>query len=541
MTGGNGGNGGSGGYGGDGGDAGNGGIGNDGGNGGSASGGGLYVAGGTVTITAVTINGNVAQGAQGGFGGSGGAGGYGGGGGGGGAGEPGGSGGQGGVFRTSPYGYGWCCAPNGAPGAPGNPGYGGHDGGGGDGGNGGQGAIGALGSGGGLFVGGGSLTLNDATIDNDIAAGGGGGGGASGGRGGYGSGSGAGGNRGSSSVGGYGRGGGLDVNVGTATLDNTIVALNTNRIGSRASADDIAGAVSSASAYNLIGTGGTGGLTNGTNYNQVGVADPGLDPNGLQNNGGPTQTIALLAGSPAIDAGSNALAVDPTTGEPLANDQRGPGFPRIVNGTVDIGAFEYHIPLTLTSIASVASPRNTPVSSLEVTFDQPINLGTFTDSALALTDNGGPNLITGAVTVTSVSGSTYQINGLSGLTTSNGDYDLTVNAASIQDQLGDFGTNTLSSTWLMDTAPPTSHVNALAKRGTSLTFAVSVTGSDLGNPPSGVASYDTIPRPTAGPGRSGRMCQRPIRRPRSPGRATRRMPSTALPTTSRATPRARRR
>ena len=60
----------------------------------------------------------------------------------------------------------------------------------------------------------------------------------------------------------------------------------------------------------------------------------------MANNGGPTQTIALYAGSPAIDAGSNALAVDPTTGHPLTYDQRGAGFPRIVNGTVDIGAFE---------------------------------------------------------------------------------------------------------------------------------------------------------------------------------------------------------
>jgi hypothetical protein len=29
--------------------------------------------------------------------------------------------------------------------------------------------------------------------------------------------------------------------------------------------------------------------------------DPKLDPGGLQNNGGPTQTIALLSTSPAID------------------------------------------------------------------------------------------------------------------------------------------------------------------------------------------------------------------------------------------------
>jgi hypothetical protein len=143
-------------------------------------------------------------------------------------------------------------------------------------------------------------------------------------------------------------GGGLNfVNSGTVVLYNTIVALNTNYCGTPT---DISlepewgwvggGTVSSTSAYNLIGTGGSGGLVNGVNGNQVGVANPGLDPNGLQNNGGPTQTIALLPGSPAIDKGSNALAIDPTTGQPLAYDQRGPGYPRIVNGPVDIGAFE---------------------------------------------------------------------------------------------------------------------------------------------------------------------------------------------------------
>src|SRR5208337_1025368 len=62
--------------------------------------------------------------------------------------------------------------------------------------------------------------------------------------------------------------------------------------------------------------------------------NPGLGP--LANNGGPTQTMALLRGSPAINAGSNALAVDAN----LTTDQRGAGFPRIVGGTVDIGAYE---------------------------------------------------------------------------------------------------------------------------------------------------------------------------------------------------------
>ena len=44
--------------------------------------------------------------------------------------------------------------------------------------------------------------------------------------------------------------------------------------------------------------------------------------------------MALLPGSPAIDAGNNSLIPSGVT-----TDQR--GFDRIVNGTVDIGAFEF--------------------------------------------------------------------------------------------------------------------------------------------------------------------------------------------------------
>jgi hypothetical protein len=62
--------------------------------------------------------------------------------------------------------------------------------------------------------------------------------------------------------------------------------------------------------------------------------DPRLAP--LANNGGRTQTHALLSGSPAIDRGDNA-------GAP-ATDQRGVARPRDGDGNgsriVDIGAFE---------------------------------------------------------------------------------------------------------------------------------------------------------------------------------------------------------
>jgi hypothetical protein len=64
-----------------------------------------------------------------------------------------------------------------------------------------------------------------------------------------------------------------------------------------------------------------------------------LDPLGLQNNGGPTLTIALMPGSPAIDKGKNFSG--------SAFDQRGTGFARTVGNALvaggdgtDIGAFE---------------------------------------------------------------------------------------------------------------------------------------------------------------------------------------------------------
>src|SRR5262249_2650236 len=50
-------------------------------------------------------------------------------------------------------------------------------------------------------------------------------------------------------------------------------------------------------------------------------------------NGGTSRTHALLAGSPALNAGSNPLS--------LATDQRGTGFPRVVGTDADIGAYEF--------------------------------------------------------------------------------------------------------------------------------------------------------------------------------------------------------
>jgi predicted outer membrane repeat protein len=126
-------------------------------------------------------------------------------------------------------------------------------------------------------------------------------------------------------------GGGIDDDASNGPallkLANTIVASN-----QALNAPDIAGTVTS-EGHNLIGNpSGASGLV-GSDFLQI---NPRLVP--LADNGGPTMTMALRRGSVAVDAGSNALAVD-SSGNPLSVDQR--GLTRIVNGTVDIGAYEF--------------------------------------------------------------------------------------------------------------------------------------------------------------------------------------------------------
>ena len=87
-------------------------------------------------------------------------------------------------------------------------------------------------------------------------------------------------------------GGGLDVDGGTATLDNTIVALNTAGTGAVRRPTTLPALGSVSGSFNLIGTGGSGDLTNGTNGNQVGVANPGLARAGRQRRPDPDDRAA---------------------------------------------------------------------------------------------------------------------------------------------------------------------------------------------------------------------------------------------------------
>ncbi|MEX2174301.1 MAG: Ig-like domain-containing protein [Pirellulaceae bacterium] len=122
--------------------------------------------------------------------------------------------------------------------------------------------------------------------------------------------------------------GGIDNRFGHSgtRFQNNLIAGN---FGTTTSGDAIGTFISNGG--NLVGNGtGVGGFSQPDDQRGLTAPiNPRLGP--LASNGGPTQTHALLSGSPAIDRGRNTAAA-PTT------DQR--GLPRPVGGGVDIGAFE---------------------------------------------------------------------------------------------------------------------------------------------------------------------------------------------------------
>lgn len=117
----------------------------------------------------------------------------------------------------------------------------------------------------------------------------------------------------------------------SAILTNTIVASNPG--GNCGGDGTITDGGHNLEDDSTCGFSAANGSVNNTN--------PLLDPAGLKNNGGPTQTIALLAGSPAIDAGDPSVCAVP----PENNvDQRGQPRATPTDPICDIGAFEFQLP-----------------------------------------------------------------------------------------------------------------------------------------------------------------------------------------------------
>ncbi len=213
------------------------------------------------------------------------------------------------------------------------------------------GSPGGKGSGGGILAEG-TLTLTNTTVTLNAAAGG----------------------RGQSSS---AEGGGVLFNgSGEAKLLNTIVAGNDSRGNSvvaganDATAPDVSGAFDS-QGHNLVGRNDgaeasfPAGTPNGSG-DLVGTSASPLDAKlgPLADNGGPTRTHRPWAGSPAIEGGDNAVLSPPYS---LTTDQRGAGFPRLVDTFVDIGAVEFQGSSPTFAFASAASSVGEGAGGFDVT------------------------------------------------------------------------------------------------------------------------------------------------------------------------------
>ncbi len=162
-------------------------------------------------------------------------------------------------------------------------------------------------------------------------------------------------------------------------IASTIVSGNASANGR----DDIAAALRAAMNVNFSAVGDADGFTpSATSGNNLAAGtDLFLLP--LADNGGPTRTFALGLGSAAVDAGSNPAG--------LATDQRGPGFPRVLGGAADIGAFEGTVDAPSVSagpLTDVTAPATTYTITLTISGTTPIDVATLDNNDIRVT---GPN------------------------------------------------------------------------------------------------------------------------------------------------------
>jgi predicted outer membrane repeat protein len=175
----------------------------------------------------------------------------------------------------------------------------------------------------------------------------------------------------------YGVGGGIFSNAQALQLVSSIVSGNLDE-----TAPDIAYATVTA-AHSAIGSlAGVLGYTDAGGNLPAG-ADLKLGP--LADNGGPTETVALLAGSPCINAGSNPAG--------LNYDQRGPGFNRVIGQAADIGAYEYQAlpPVVAKVVINNGDVQRSRVTSVRMDFDRVVSVPA---DAFGLKRNGDGAVVT---------------------------------------------------------------------------------------------------------------------------------------------------
>lgn len=206
-----------------------------------------------------------------------------------------------------------------------------------------------------------------------------------------------------------GTGGGVDRVSGTGSVTFISTIISNNSASAATGVDVFSGGIVNYN-HSLLGnkTGITSLIDQGANL-AIGTA-PNLGA--LTNNGGPVPTLALLAGSAAIDKGVNPATSSMT-------DERGTGFTRSY-GTTDIGAFEYTVAGIPTVAGTFADVTTTGGSNyiLQLTFrdDVFINIANIstgqdvfvtgpngfnvwaTNTAIDINSNGTPRVATYTIT-----------------------------------------------------------------------------------------------------------------------------------------------
>ncbi len=163
------------------------------------------------------------------------------------------------------------------------------------------------------------------------------------------------------------------------SLANTIVAGDSAPQSS--AGPDCYGALTSV-GFNILGTsGGSAGLVDGANGDHVGAPGTPLTPGlgSLQDNEGPTWTMAVLPASPALDAGIRRLFRHP--GRSSCDRSTGAPRPYPAGGRCDIGAYEFGAlsptstpPPTPTTTATPAPTPTTATTTLTLSLQPGWNL-----------------------------------------------------------------------------------------------------------------------------------------------------------------------
>src|SRR5262249_43717602 len=155
-------------------------------------------------------------------------------------------------------------------------------------------------------------------------------------------------------------------------------------------------------------------------------------------NGGLTQTHAILADSPCIDAGSNSAG--------LSTDQRGSGYARVIGKAPDIGAFEVQMTKSPPCVAgntvtiNGGAVQRSRVTSVQVVFNQIGSLPANPATAFQL-KRQSDNAVVGLTAIVSTDSATHVTLAFNGVLSDfgslqDGRYTLTITASMVSSANG---------------------------------------------------------------------------------------------------------